>query len=71
MRVSQKFVAAVKLSGQREYQLARKAKIHPSTLSGLINGIQEPKPMDPRVVSVAKILGLDPEEAFEDEKAGK
>ncbi len=65
MKVSDHFRAAVKLSPLRDYQIAQLAGMNPSTLSQLINRIIEVHPNDYRVISVARVLGLDPKECFE------
>jgi hypothetical protein len=65
--VSSQFIAAVKLAKQRSYQIAHAADMHPSTLSRLITGAELAKPGDPRVLRVAEVLGLAPEECFEAE----
>lgn len=65
MTVSRKLVVAVKLADIRAYEIAHAADLHPSTLSRILNGIDEVKPGDPRVVRVAKVLGLPPEECFQ------
>jgi len=51
----------------RNYVIAHAAGLHPSTLSKLINGIELVKPGDQRVLRVAEIVGLSPEECFEKE----
>ena len=66
--LSNKFITAVKLDGRRSYQIAHSAKLHPSTLSQIINRISIVKPGDPRVLAVAKVLGLSPEACFEDDQ---
>lgn len=63
--VSKKFIRAVKLSSEPGYELAHKAGIHPSTLSKLINGIEQVRGEDQRVLRVGKVLGLSEEECFE------
>jgi hypothetical protein len=63
--VSRDFIAAVKLAHKRSYQIAYAAGIHPSTLSRVITGAERTKPGDPRVLRVAAVLGLAPEECFE------
>jgi hypothetical protein len=67
--VSSQFIAAVKLADQRSYQIAHAAGMHPSTLSRWITGAERTKPGDPRVLRVAAVLGLAPEECFEPEMA--
>ena len=66
MKISKAFIAAVKLSGQRSYKLANMADLNPSTLSKLICGIEKVKPNDPRIISLGRVLGLRPEDCFED-----
>jgi hypothetical protein len=63
--LSNEFITAVKLDSRRSYQIAHSANLHPSTLSQIINGISLVKPGDPRVLAVAKVLGLSPEECFD------
>jgi transcriptional regulator with XRE-family HTH domain len=65
--VSQKFIAAVKLSQKKAYQIAHEAGLHPATLSKLMNGIDRVGPGDIRVLRVAQVLGLNPEEVFEEQ----
>ncbi len=63
--VSEKFKAAIKLNPLKSYQIAHLAGLHPSTLSKLMNGIERVMPNDPRVLKVAEVLGLTPEECFD------
>ncbi len=65
--VSRRFVEAVKLSQMRAYRIAQKAKLHPATLSKLVNGIEAVRPNDRRVLAVAQVLGLPPEACFADD----
>ena len=58
---------SVKLSGERAYQIAHKAGLHPSTLSRLINGIEQVKAGDKRVITVGRILGIPANQCFESE----
>ena len=66
--VSKKFREAVKLSSKRAYQIANGAGIHHTTLSRIMNGIERTRPNDPRVLAVAAVLGLPPDECFVEEK---
>lgn len=68
--ISKKLIEAVKLAPMRAYQIAHRAEIHPSTLSKILNGIDEVKPGDPRVVRIAKVLGLPPNDCFLEERNG-
>ena len=63
--ISRKLVEAVKLSDSRAYRIAQKAGLHPSTLSRILNGIENVRPMDDRIVRIAKVLNLKPDECFE------
>ncbi len=64
--ISQRLRVAVKLSDLRAYKIAHKANLHPSTLSRIVNGIEKVTPGDPRVLRIAKTLGLSPAECFEE-----
>jgi hypothetical protein len=62
--ISRKLWEAVKLSHLRAYQIAQRAQIHPSTLSRILNGIEDVRFGDPRVLKVAKVLHLNPDQCF-------
>lgn len=66
--VSREFVVAVKLSPLKGYEIAHEAGLHPATLSKILHGIERVKPGDPRVLAVAKVLGLQPEQCFDFEE---
>jgi hypothetical protein len=63
--VSRKLIEAVKLSSMKSYEIAHQAEMHPSTLSRILNGIEDVKVGDPRVLRIAQVLGFKPEECFE------
>lgn len=63
--ISRKLRDAIKTSDLKSYQIAHEADMTPSTLSRIINGIDLVKPNDPRVLRVARIVGLSPEDCFE------
>jgi len=65
--ISRDFAVAVKLSDKKNYQIAHEAGLHPATLSKLVCGIEKVRPEDPRVLAVARVLGLRPENCFEDQ----
>jgi hypothetical protein len=65
MSVSQKFIAALKLSPLPAYKIAWSAGVNPTMLSKLINGIERPKPGDPRIIDVGRVLGIPAEECFD------
>ncbi len=64
MSPSQELINAVRCSHKRSYKIAFEAGMHPSTLSKLINGIEQVKPNDERVISVGRVLGFEPGECF-------
>lgn len=64
--VSHKFKAAVKLGDRPAYRRAQEAGINPTVLSQLMNGICRVQENDPRVIAVGRVLGLSPEECFQE-----
>ena len=64
--LSPKFKLAIKTSPYKAYEIAHKSGLHPSTLSKLICGIEKVKERDSRVLKVAQVLRLKPEECFEE-----
>lgn len=63
--ISRRLRETVKLSDLRAYEIAHRANLHPSTLSRILHGIEDVMPGDPRVLRIAKVLGVRPEECFE------
>ena len=63
--VSREFIIEVRMSDQPAYKTAKKAGIHPCTLSQIISGYTEVQPGDHRVLAVAQVLGLDGAACFE------
>jgi transcriptional regulator with XRE-family HTH domain len=70
IKVSDKFLARLKLHDLPAYKLAQQADVNPVTLSKLINGIESLRPNDERIGRIAEILGLPLSEAFEDAPEG-
>ena len=66
LSVSNKLKAAVKLNDVPAYRIAQKANVDPCTLSKLICGITQVKIDDPRVIAVGEILGIPPEDCFQE-----
>lgn len=66
MFVSQKLITAIKLSSEPAYKIAWRAGVNPTMLSKLINGIEKPKPNDPRLIAVGEVLGLSADECFQE-----
>ena len=63
--LSKQFIAAIKLSDRRQYQIAFDANVNPTILSAFISGIRFPKENDSRVIAVGKVVGLSPQECFQ------
>ena len=66
--ISSRLMREIKLNPKRAYQIAHDAKVHPSTLSKILCGIEKVKPNDQRVIAIGKVLGLTPDECFEHTK---
>jgi hypothetical protein len=64
--VSRRLREAVKLHRDPAYRIAIRADMHPSVLSKLIHGAEPLKPEDPRVLAVAAVVGVPPDECFEE-----
>ena len=64
-RVSAKLVAAVRLHPLRAYKIAHRLRLHPSTLSKLLNAIDLVALGDERVLRLAGFVGIPEAEAFE------
>jgi len=64
MMVSEKLKMALKTSPYKAYEIAHDAKIHPSTLSKIICGIEKIKENDHRVIAVGRVLGIQPADCF-------
>ena len=65
--ISQKFKASLKLADRPAYRIAQDVGVNPNDLSKIIRGILPTKKNDPRVIAVGKILGLKPEECFQED----
>jgi len=70
LRLSTRFVHALKLSDSPSYKLAVRAGLHPTSLSKLIHGAERVRENDARIIQVGRELGLQPEECFEPVMAG-
>jgi transcriptional regulator with XRE-family HTH domain len=51
--------------GLRQYDVARAAGLHPTTLSTLLNDIVPLKENDPRVLAIGRVLGVPDADCFE------
>jgi hypothetical protein len=73
MTISRRFRQALwsrRADGERMYQIARRADVHPVALSAIVNGSLPIRADDPRVGRVALVLGLSPDECFESDEVG-
>jgi DNA-binding CsgD family transcriptional regulator len=55
-------------SGERQYQIAKAARLHPSTVSALVNDALPIAANDRRVLRLAEVLGLTPADCFQSER---
>ena len=65
MRISREFLIRLKLNRKPAYRICQQAGVNPNWLSRVINGIEELRPYDQRIIAVGKILGLAPEQCLE------
>jgi hypothetical protein len=65
VRVSRRVVSAVKLADKPAYQIAMEAGLRAETLSRLLHGALPIRVGDPRVIAVARVVGVPVAEAFE------
>lgn len=68
MVLSQRFLTELRsrvAGGTRQYQIARRADLHPTTLSQIVNDALPLRSGDVRVVRVGAELGLAPDDCFQ------
>ena len=66
--VSEKLRVAVwrrRIHGEKQYEIAHRANLHPSVLSALLNAIIPIRPNDERVKAIGAAVGVPPDECFE------
>lgn len=63
--ISKKLVQAIKNHRESALRIAVNNDINPSSLSRIINCIETVKPNDERILRLARYLGLNPEDCFE------
>ncbi len=59
-------VLLLRSRGVRQYELARRARLHPTVLSALLNGAIPVRHADERVVRVGQVVGVPAVECFDD-----
>ena len=64
-KVSREFKAAVKLAEIPAWKIAYRAGVNPNVLSKIMSGALRVRVGDRRVLKVAEVLGLDPDDCFE------
>ena len=65
MPISRSFKIAVKLADVPAWKVAHAAGVNANVLSRIMSGALRVRPGDKRVLKVAEILGLRPDECFE------
>lgn len=68
MRLSRQFLIALKLAPQPAYRIAQSAGVQPHVLSRLVTGYSPVRENDARVIAVGNVLGLNPQDCFEDQE---
>jgi len=66
-RISKTLRHAVWTTDDRQYRLAQAILVHPSTLSGWLNGIFPVQQGDPRVIQLGALVGVPASACFEPE----
>ena len=64
LMLSDRLRTAVRLSSERQYRLAHRIGVHPSTLSQWLIGFAEPKAGDARVIALGRLVGVPESECF-------
>jgi hypothetical protein len=67
MQISRAFKIAVKLSEIPAWKIAQRAGVNPAILSKIVSGAIGVRRGDTRVLKIAEVLDLRPEECFTDE----
>ena len=62
--LSERLHQAIQAYPGRQWELAHKAAIHPTTLAKLKTGHERPRAGDERVIRLGAVLGLPPEDCF-------
>jgi len=65
MKLSNRFLISLKMAPEPAYRIAQRARLSPSLLSKWVCGIEPVRVDDPRILRVAELLGIAPEEVFE------
>jgi hypothetical protein len=65
MKVSKNFIVAIKLAPKPAWRLAQEAGVNNTSLSSIIRGATKVEENDPRVLAMARVLGLSAAECFE------
>jgi hypothetical protein len=69
--ISRRFWIAVKLADRPQWRIAAESGVNANTLSKLMSGSLRVKSGDERVVRVGRVLGLAPEECFEEKQQAR
>lgn len=69
--ISRRFIERLKLSSIPQYKIAIQANVHPSLLSKWITGAQPARDGDARLIYIGKLLGLQPDDVFENKGVQK
>jgi len=70
MKVSERFIQALKETGKPIHRLAWEAGLTPNQVYKITSGVDRPGQDDPRVKKLCEYLGVPIDYAFEDEPKG-
>jgi transcriptional regulator with XRE-family HTH domain len=66
--ISKKVIEAIQTSlNRKQYEIAREAGLHYTTLSRMIHGVEKVERGDPRVLRLGIVLEIPEDQLFEDE----
>ncbi len=65
--ISERLRNAIKTASERQYRLAQRIRVHPTTLSAWVNGIFPVHRGDPRVLQLGALLGVPAAECFDED----
>lgn len=65
--ISTKLKVAIKFHSEPAYRLAQKVEMNPSVLSKLMTGYQQVEDGDKRIEAIGSLLGINPQDCFEEE----
>lgn len=69
LMLTTRLIHAVRLHPDRQWRLAHRAGLHPSTLSRWVNYVEMPRPDDVRLIKLAKLVDVPLGECFTEDSS--